>query len=69
MASFAECGFERARPGEAAHTRQRFGRYQPGAAKDRISLAVADHCGAVDAGNVYRSSSFAVFLSFLVLTG
>ena len=40
-----------------------------GAAKDRLSLAVADHCGEVAAGNVYRSSSFAVFLSFLVLTG
>ena len=52
MASFANTGFEPARPGEDAHTRQGLGRYQPGAAKGRISAAVADQCGEVDAGNV-----------------
>src|ERR1035438_8515269 len=40
--SSAECGFERARPEEAAHTRQRFGRYQPKRSK---WLHISRRCG------------------------
>ena len=53
--SLAECGFELAQPCEDAHTRHRFGRYQPSTANGRISAAVADHEGEVDDGTwLYR---------------
>ena len=52
MPSFAEWGFEPARPDEDAHTQRPLAGINQGAATDRISAAVADHYEGVDAQNV-----------------
>ena len=65
MASFANTGFERTRPGEAAHTRQPLGRYQPGRCQ---RPHISRRCGSLRRGGrwerVYSNCRLVCFLVF-----